>query len=207
MNKFSNVPEELKSLKRWVVWGASGSPADGVRRGVIKAPRSAKNPLAPASATDPGTWSDFDTAVKAVTEGLASGIGFAFNGDGLCGIDLDKVITDGELTKEAEEIVNLLASYTEISPSGRGLHIIVKKSDFPLAWNRRGFLEIYEDKRYFTVTGDVYKGFVSIEKRDEEVKMLLAEYPRNWKKAPETRDGDPYTPQRTSFAGDPGARQ
>ena len=43
------------------------------------------------------------------------------------GIDLDHVVNDNwELEPFAEEIVTLMNSYTEYSPSGKGLHILCK---------------------------------------------------------------------------------
>jgi len=46
-----------------------------------------------------------------------------------------------------------LNSYAEISPSGRGVHIIAKgKTPAPL---KRDRIEMYSAERYFTVTGRV----------------------------------------------------
>jgi hypothetical protein len=53
------------------------------------------------------------------------------------------------------KIFNEFDSYSEISPSGRGLHVIVK-GQVPTG-RRRNFVEVYSSQRYITMTGNVYK--------------------------------------------------
>jgi primase-polymerase (primpol)-like protein len=79
-------------------------------------------------------------------------------------LDLDHVLKDGKLCDWAEKLIaELPATYIEISPSGDGLHILYKLKDTPdLKTNKRKFddgtvLEIYFNKRYFTLTGNVYQ--------------------------------------------------
>jgi len=62
-----------------------------------------------------------------------SGVGFRFTGSDYIGIDLDHVYngTSGAMTEEASAIVRLCGSYTEVSPSGDGLHIIVRREGAP----------------------------------------------------------------------------
>tara|TARA_R100001143_G_scaffold63387_1_gene70096 strand:- start:31925 stop:32428 length:504 start_codon:yes stop_codon:yes gene_type:complete len=83
--------------------------------------------------------------------------------DPYVGIDLDGCIIKGQLVPQAQQIVNYCNSYTEVSPSGTGLHIFVKGNLPPeiphkIAMDNQGYkvFEIYDRKRYFTVTGDVY---------------------------------------------------
>lgn len=98
-----------------------------------------KNPVTGgnAKADVAETWSTYDEAVRAVEERGFSGIGFqfglafddaeAFELERITGIDLDHVVReDGTLESFAAEIVGLLDSYTELSPSGTGLHILCK---------------------------------------------------------------------------------
>lgn len=88
------------------------------------------------------------------------------------GIDLDKVIAeDGTLLPEAAGIVEMLDSYTEISPSGRGLHIFVK-GNIPVNGRRKGFIEVYKAGRYFTMTGNVYGAVKPINQRTGQLKLL-----------------------------------
>ena len=51
--------------------------------------------------------------------------------NGICAIDLDNCVTDsGYYTGVAAEIVTLMHSYTEYSPSGNGLHILFRADGF-----------------------------------------------------------------------------
>lgn len=65
---------------------------------------------------DPASFADYATAVSACSQYDVIGIGIF---DGICAIDLDNCITDsGRYSQTAIEIVDLMHSYTEVSPSG-----------------------------------------------------------------------------------------
>ena len=181
MVRFRSIPQELKTLKQWVVWGRDQ-----------KKPKIPYSPITmqPAKAGDSATWGTYDQAKKRVDDGQAQGIGFEFDDNGIYGIDLDKVIVDGQLTPEATEIVFLLDSYTEISPSGMGLHILVKADGVRLEANRKEFIEVYNRGRYFTVTGNVYGGVRPIEERTEQLQTLCERYlkPRSAERLPRSVD-------------------
>ncbi len=144
-----NVPEELRRRPQWVVWKLE--KRDG---GIAKVPHIAGG-VGKASSTDPQTWRTFEEAVKAFRTGRYEGIGFVFSsGDPYSGIDLDKCRNPetGELEGWSDKIVREMKGYAEVSPSGRGVHVIVRGK----APNRRkGRLEIYGSARFFTVTGRV----------------------------------------------------
>jgi putative DNA primase/helicase len=121
------------------------------------------------------TWGTYEAAALCAERGLARGIGYEFDGGGVCGVDLDHVIAaDGTLTPQAREIVGLLNSYTETSPSGSGLHLLMFAPGADITRHRRkgGFVEIYTDRRYFTVTGNVYGGVKPIEARSAELRAV-----------------------------------
>lgn len=93
-----------------------------------------------AKAGQVDTWVRFEDAVNA--SGNYDGIGFEFNNNGIVGIDLDKVIgEDGTLSTKAAEIVSMLDSCIEYSPSGKGLHIFVKMN-IPVDGRMRGIIPI-----------------------------------------------------------------
>ncbi|TQI66746.1 phage/plasmid primase, P4 family [Clostridium sp. KNHs216] len=146
-----NIPVELIQRPQWVC-----------HRFPNKMPLSPRldqdGKLCPAKADNSRTWGSFDEAVRAVREYGASGIGFEF-GDGICGVDVDHCINDdGELSNLAKEVVSRLQSYTEISPSGTGIHVLCK-GHLPDREGRKDQmlgLEMYDRARYFTVTGNVY---------------------------------------------------
>lgn len=161
MTDYQKIPEDLKKLPQWVL-------------------REGKKPINPhnysgAKAGIPSTWGTFEQCLG--LSPMFDGIGFEFNDSGIVGIDLDHVIDEiGILSKEARSIVERLNSYTEISPSGTGLHIFVY-GDIPGKGRKhteKG-VEIYKSGRYFTMTGDVYGDLKPIEHRDAEIKALFDE--------------------------------
>ena len=119
MVSYERIPEELRSLKRWVcVWEDSKVPM-----------KSWENEA--ASSTNPDTWSDFETALESYNKGFYDYCGFVFAGDGYVGIDIDAgVDEDGFMTPLAADIVSKCQSYTERSRSGRGFHILLR-GDLP----------------------------------------------------------------------------
>jgi len=168
---YTNIPSLLKGRPNWVVWGIQGAPP---KAPFIPASLLQRNPT-PAKAGVAETWSSYHDAVECVNRGLAEGIGFEFEGNELYGVDLDHVIDkQGAITADAYNIVGLLDSYTEISPSGTGLHIFVFAPDANITRHRKKdcFLEIYNEARYFTVTGNTYGGNNQIENRSKELQSL-----------------------------------
>ena len=136
------IPEELRSPPQWVVHRDDKVPHN---------PKTGEW----AKAGVPETWGTFEEAVAALKSGKYDGIGFEFSEeDDFCGVDLDHCIReDGTLEPWAEEIVRRLNSYTEFSPSGEGLHIILR-GKVPEGGNRHDNVEMYSERRYFTVTGN-----------------------------------------------------
>jgi putative DNA primase/helicase len=141
-----NIPQELKARPQWVVWKAVGERPD-------KVPYSARDGLK-ASTTDLMTWSSFEKAHEAARTAEYDGLGFVFSsGDPFTGIDLDRCVDPhtGEVAASAMEIVRYFQSYTELSTTATGLHIIVKGLQVPN--RRKDEVEVYSSKRFFTITG------------------------------------------------------
>ena len=171
LHQYRNIPALLKLRPCWVVWGIQGAP-----------PKAPYNPASlltgrqlTAKAGIKESWGNFQTAVECVDRGLAQGIGFEFEGNELYGVDLDHVIdSNGALTTEAHSIVSYLNSYTEVSPSGAGLHIFVLAPDANITRHRKKdhFLEVYNEGRYFTVTGNTYGSNKNIENRTQELQSI-----------------------------------
>jgi putative DNA primase/helicase len=147
-----NIPAELKQLRQWICW--KEEIVDGKTKKVPVNPENGRN----ARTIDSSTWRDFDSALATSTN--VDGIGFVFTeGDEFVGVDLDHVLNPetGELDPEAHEIVRLLDSYTEISQSGKGLHVFVK-GKLQGSGRRKGNIEIYDRGRYFCMTGQWFAG-------------------------------------------------
>jgi len=188
------VPSELIEYKQWVLW-----------KRVDLNGRTAKLPISAwsgkAAACDkPETWTSFRHVCYALRKYRAEGIGFVFtSSDPFCGVDLDHCRDQaGKLNPKASELVRKLNSYTELSPSGTGLHIIVKANI--VGSGRRGtVLEIYSAGRYFTITGNHLAGTPNgIEERQSELDGIVREQfspDRNEKEAKATEP-------RTRFRSD-----
>lgn len=148
---FNNIPEALKARRQWVCWRIEerdGRPT--------KVPYSASGGR--AKSDSPETWTLFDDAVRQFERNLEmDGIGYMFAADDeYCGVDLDKCFdtSTGSFDEWALEIVEELGSYTEVSPSGRGFHVIVRAKLPKDGRRRKGAIEMYDSGRYFTMTGD-----------------------------------------------------
>jgi putative DNA primase/helicase len=166
MPKFipSNIPEELKS-ESFMLWRYE--ERDG---------RMTKPPLNPhtgfrGDVTDPIQWADYDAALSAHQSGRyrSNGISVVVHPNSeLVGLDLDHCIVDGKFSEEAQEILDGVCSYSEISPSGEGIRIFLY-GKLPEKGRRRGPIECYGDARHLTVTGNHIRETPKDINRDQEV--------------------------------------
>lgn len=150
---YNLIPDELKKCSQWVCWRSEPDPKS--HSGIKKIPVNARTGRQ-AMSNNPETWSDFETAVRASRN--YSGIGFMFSGSGYFGVDLDDCFPEieGYLRGEknfVSDFVDGLGSYTELSQSCHGLHIICK-GKLPEGARRKGKFEMYDKGRYFIMTGN-----------------------------------------------------
>lgn len=157
---FSAVPLAMRERRQWLVWrfeekAGAKKPAkmpyyvSGKRRVGVQGEEA-----------DRAALTGFEEAKAAIAAGRFTGLGFAFlPGDGLIGIDIDGAIdTDtGEIAERAANIIAACASYTEYSPSRKGVHIIVSGESTTFKSNDIG-LEVFCGRQYFTVTGSPFPG-------------------------------------------------
>ena len=159
------IPVSLRAERRWIV-----ARLETVNGRLTKVPYRADDPSRKASTTDPATWADFETALRAMREhGLL--LGFVLGG-GFVGVDLDHCVNDGVIEPWAAEIIDLLDSYTEFSVSGTGIHVICRGT-LPTGGRRKGQIEVYDAARYFVMTGDVVR-VATIEDRTAALAALHA---------------------------------
>ncbi len=148
-------------MKQWVCWDGQKIPRN---------PYNGKN----AQSNNPDTWGDFETAVKAVSKYNFLGVGFMF-APPYFGVDLDDCLDENK-QDFVDEFVETLQSYTEISQSGNGIHIICKGS-LPNGQRRKGGVEMYQDGRYFAMTGNIYRlDYTDIKDCTESIKVLHSKY-------------------------------
>lgn len=172
---YKNVPEELKSRKQWVCYRAKP-------RG-NKITKEPVNPISgyPNDANNEENWLLFEEALHYVGNEKITGIGFVFtNEDDYVGIDIDACVDEnGRFNQIANEVLKLFVgkAYAEYSPSGKGIHLIVKgQKSSQRSKNKKFGLEVYSDKRYFTVTGNTIEGYNEINWCSNEVNVICNKF-------------------------------
>lgn len=154
------IPAELRERPQWVRFTLV--PQEG------KKPK--KIPLRPsgpgaASSTDPSTWGDFATVHANIGKDRSVGAGYVFTADDpFVGVDFDDVLEGGRLHPAVADLVESLATFTEISPSGCGVKAI-GRLDHPLPAGMKhkapgpvGEIEWYVAERFFALTGNLLPG-------------------------------------------------
>lgn len=143
-------PPQLLQRDQWVLWCLEPR-GDNITK-IPYQPNGAR-----ADSTNRATWSGFDTVKQAfISNTQFTGIGFVFAADDpFVGIDLDKCRdpATGDIEPWASAVLARFATYAELSPSGRGFHII-GQGKLPPKGRRKDRIEMYDAGRYFTVTGE-----------------------------------------------------
>ncbi len=185
------IPAEMRELPQWVLAGADKVPLAPDSKGKLRA----------VSSTRPGEWTTYEGALAAarahaslVTTHTTSGgqlvtqtglnVGFVLHaGDPYSCVDLDvkDAVThpnNPELWSTTEDfdryqsIINAMDSYTELSRSGKGVHIWVR-GDIGRGYHRGG-VEVYSRERYIIMTGNVL-GDHPIQDRSEMLVNTVAQ--------------------------------
>ena len=155
IKNYNNIPDELKKEKRWCLY-----------KMIQRDGKNTKLPLMPngkpAKSNDKMTWHSYEDCIKALNKNIGDGLGF-FLGDGYIGIDIDKVSydifvysMDYHANSMTADFLRGISTYGELSPSKTGLHFI-GKGKVPGERKRHKNLEVYDEGRFFTVTGSVIK--------------------------------------------------
>lgn len=172
--------EALKLQKRWVLWRLEKRKCEDKETKVpYQIPHQGKERR--ADSTDPATWSTY-AEVSANTVGY-SGVGLVMgevDGIHLCGVDIDACCDaqTGKFTPESREIVIGLDSYSEYSPSGTGVHILMLgtlhgRKGLKLPFSGAKALELYDQDRYLTFTGrQLPKAPADVVEREDAVNAL-----------------------------------
>ena len=157
----ANIPIELRSVPRWVMWSFV-QVGDGDNRRWAKMPLQTSGRS--ASSTNPATWTDFISAEQAYNTHKFDGVGFVFSeDDNLVGVDLDDCYDaqQGRFINAAmQHIADQIDGYMEISPSGTGVKIFTRSNPFAAHADHSIGFEAYSKGRFFTVTGHHLSGQV-----------------------------------------------
>ncbi|MDQ0417573.1 hypothetical protein J2Z48_001746 [Croceifilum oryzae] len=168
---YIHIPNELKELDQWVLYNDS------------KAPMQVDNTF--AKPNDPSTWNDYWAVLEAKKNRSRDfrGIGFVVqksNGYVLIDIDQCRDRETSAIQDWAVEIIQKCNSYTEVSPSGTGVHIFVRGKKIRNGNKKRlhnGAIEIYDERRYFTMTGHHVAGTpTEIMNRSQEIADICNTY-------------------------------
>ena len=157
-----SIPLDLRKLKQWGIAKAIWNHDRGKYE---KFPFQVSG--IPAKSNDPRTW----TYIHNVRN--AEYLSFFFNFD-YTGMDFDKVIHDGKIEDWVlNDFIKPIRSYTEISVSGTGIHVIVRGLKprglgYKLQLKDGHSIEIYDSGRFFLLTGNVYMDYREIKPLDQE---------------------------------------
>ena len=191
-----HFPAEMIQLPQWVTYNLRWIENTGKFDKIPVNPNTGYN----AKTNKPETWSSLEIAVKQAINSKLGGVGFVFSKDDpYVGIDLDKCINDdGEIETWATDIISELNSYTELSPSGKGYHII-GLGQLPPRGRRKDRIEMYDSNRFFTVTGLDY-GIGPIRNIQKELDVLHAKVFQ--KQHPKKRSSQPSSQNPSSLTDD-----
>lgn len=158
----AGIPEQLRAARRWAPWRAVWNEK---KQKYEKIPHRASRPEYGLSNKNATGWVTFGEAMTAYRQHphLFAGVGYLMTGaHGVTGVDLDhcRDPVTGQIDEWAAELVAKLDTYTEISPSGTGLHAMVA-GDVAEDWtdHDRG-VEVYggNEARFLCVTGRPVEG-------------------------------------------------
>lgn len=188
---FENIPYELKNTPQWVNFVLQKKTD---KQGIVKITKPPINPKNnhKADPTKDFNFSTFSEAIKNLPnlnkvksipnlikdKHTGGGIGFCLTkNDGFTAIDVDHCIKNGKLSEQAEHIVQLFSSYTEISPSGEGLRIFIKGSLPKDSKKKNGNFEAYSEQRYVTVTGRLLEQNLNrVEEKQDQLESFSSLY-------------------------------
>jgi KaiC/GvpD/RAD55 family RecA-like ATPase len=183
--RFENIPSELRERQQWVLWTQ-----------ITRDDKPTKVPFQiggkPAKADDPSTWNTFENVISAYHRGGYTGIGYEFSADDeFCGVDLDGCYDPiaKKCADWAREIIALLGTYAEMSPSQTGVKLFLRAKspfargrkcelpDMPRVSDKTPAIEVYDHGRYFAVTGWLLAGQSRIcEARQDQLDEIVAKY-------------------------------
>ena len=178
---YRNIPQGLRETGSFCLW--KYQMRDGRRTKLPYDPHTGRK----ARSNDRATFADYSTAVAALERsgGRYDGLGIGIF-EPLVGIDIDHCIdAAGQISDLALDIIESCGSYAEKSPSGEGVHILLKVSpDFTYEDgryyinNRNNGVELYvagHTNRYLTLTGDRLND-ADIKECDEALLQILERY-------------------------------
>jgi putative DNA primase/helicase len=172
-----SLPEALRTKPQWM-----GTRFERRKDGKIDKPpyRVVSGlPVIKADKTNPENWTTFEEAWGAYERGEVDAIGFVFTkDDSSFVVDCDHVIDPetGEIDPAASDVIHALNSYTEVSCSGTGVHVVGHGTKPEYAGCRSGKLgfgiEVYDSDRFVVMTGERMTEVTGPKDRQDELLVL-----------------------------------
>lgn len=174
--RWGSIPDDLQKRDQWVV-------------------QEEKVPRYPSSCwKEEQNQLSFEEARKHAVS-MNKGIGFILNEDGpFAVIDLDDVGTPSNHNREVTDIIEKLSTYTEVSSSRTGVHLVCRGERLPEYKHKGpltqcGSIEVYDSGRHIVFTGDLLGGRSEITEGGQFFRELQREY------LPEDDETDPSAPE------------
>ncbi len=155
---WENIPPDLATRQQWLLWKFEAKEGQTKPGKIPYYVQGGRRTGGQGDERDRQRLATLPVVRRAYERGGWTGIGFAFlPDDGLIGIDIDGAIdlATGAVTERCANIIAACASFTEVSPSGKGVHIIVQGTTDTNKSNDIG-LEVFCGRQFFTFTANRY---------------------------------------------------
>ncbi|KRK97675.1 hypothetical protein FD04_GL001712 [Secundilactobacillus odoratitofui DSM 19909 = JCM 15043] len=166
---------ELQELPIWGLFITESQSGKDKLRKLALSPQSGNT----LSTNKPDQWGSFSQALKGYQRHVHNAKGLAMLVQPpYTVIDLDHTTVDSP-TNAAKDFLQLVkGTYTERSVSGKGLHAVIRgNNNTGRNRNNNANLEVYSEKRFFAITGDVIDGTGVIRSiPDDEFNSVLERY-------------------------------
>lgn len=180
---YRNLPPKLVQIGLICGWGYTPRPDTDK---LAKVPRNLRTGQ-PVNPTDPNDFFPLSIAVNSNFDYRQygfDGLGLGIFGD-IGAVDIDHIIDDnGEIAPMGKDIIKIMNSYTEISPSGHGIRILFLATDFQYdkaryyIMNQKIGLEVYVagcTSKYVSITGNVINS-CDLAERGDRLQIVLDKY-------------------------------
>lgn len=176
MKMYENLPRYVKENARFCLWRYEDRNGKKTKVPYRTDGRRADN-------TELSDFAPFADVLSVFGNGGYDGIGLCVYGD-LSAVDIDDCVENCTLSDMAKDIADTLDSYTEYSPSGKGIRILVRTSGIVYDKeryyinNRKYSLEVYVagcTSKFVTLTGNSIRG-CDVAKRSAEIIAVAEKY-------------------------------
>jgi len=153
---WDNIPADLAARQQWLLWKFEQKEGKAKPGKIPYYVMGGRRTGGQGEDRDRQRLATLAVVRRAYERGGWAGVGFAFlPDDGLIGIDIDGAIDleTGAVSERCAAIIKACNSFTEYSPSGKGVHIIVQGQTDTNKSNDIG-LEVFCKSQFFTFTAN-----------------------------------------------------